>query len=50
MLYRRLGRTNLEVSVIGLGGGAFYNPDYGPREVDAVVSYALSRGVNVMFS
>lgn len=48
MIYRRLGRTNLEVSVVGMGGGAFYNPDIGPREIDAVMSFVVSKGVNLI--
>ncbi len=46
MIYRKLGRTKLKVSVLGVGGGAFYNPEIGAREVNSVISFAASRGVN----
>ena len=49
MKYRRLGRTNLKVSVIGLGGGAL-NPNKDPNltldEAKEVISYAVKNGVN----
>ncbi len=46
MEYRRLGRTNLKVSVIGLGGGAFYNPKTTSEDVSKIISYCVSNGVN----
>jgi len=49
MNYRKLGRTNLKVSVIGLGGGAL-NPNKDPSltldEAKEVISYAVKNGVN----
>jgi len=48
---RRLGRTNIEVPIVGLGGAALY---YGPRgpvpqkEIDAMIGYALDHGVSLI--
>jgi predicted aldo/keto reductase-like oxidoreductase len=45
---RKLGRTNIEVPIIGFGGAALY---YGPRgpvpqtEIDAMMGYALDNGI-----
>lgn len=49
MRYRRLGRTGLEVSEIGLGGAVFAGTSHGPfDEADAVdaIRTALEAGVN----
>ncbi|MDI6826353.1 MAG: aldo/keto reductase [Candidatus Aenigmarchaeota archaeon] len=46
MEYRRLGRTNLKVSVIGVGGGAFMGPNKTPDLVKKVISFAVKKGVN----
>ena len=44
---RTLGRTNLKVSVLGCGGGAFYDPDMTGREVSNVMTYLAHKGVNL---
>jgi predicted aldo/keto reductase-like oxidoreductase len=49
MIYRRLGRTNLNVSVIGLGGGVFNrkkNPSVTLEETKEVIEFAASKGIN----
>jgi len=46
MEYRKLGRTNLKVSVIGLGGGAFYNPKINSENVSKIIPYCISSGIN----
>ena len=49
MRYRRLGRTGLEVSDIGIGGAVFAGTSHGPfdeRDAIAAVRTALETGVN----
>ena len=49
MRYRRLGRTGLEVSEIGIGGAVFAGTSHGPfNETDAIAAIrtALENGVN----
>ncbi len=46
MLYRKLGRTNLNVSVIGIGGGAFKNTEVSTIQIKNVISQAIENGVN----
>ncbi len=49
MRYRRLGRTGLEVSEIGIGGAVFAGTSHGPfNEADAIdaIHTALGNGVN----
>ena len=49
MRYRRLGRTGLDVSEIGIGGAVFAGTSHGPfDEADAIVAIrtALETGVN----
>ncbi|MDX9959629.1 MAG: aldo/keto reductase [Spirochaetia bacterium] len=51
MKYRRLGRTNLHVSVIGVGSWQFggeWGKDYTQSEVDAVISAARDHGINLI--
>ncbi len=51
MKYRRLGRTELSVSVIGLGAWQFggeWGRDYTQPEVDAVVDAAREAGINLI--
>jgi myo-inositol catabolism protein IolS len=49
MKYRRLGRTNMRVSVIGLGTWQFggeWGVDFQPSQVDAIVKEAATLGIN----
>ena len=49
MIYRRLGRTNFQVSFLGIGGGAFTGRFYGavnPTAIIKLIHYALDKGVN----
>ncbi|WP_252311425.1 aldo/keto reductase [Sinobaca sp. H24] len=49
MKYRRLGKTNLDVSVIGLGTWQFggeWGVDYKQKEVDAIFDKAEETGIN----
>ncbi len=46
MEYRKLGRTGLNVSVIGLGGGAFYNPKINSESVSKIIPFCVSNGIN----
>ena len=49
MNYRRLGRTNFQVSCLGIGGGAFTGRFYGtvdPTAIIELIHYALDKGVN----
>lgn len=51
MQYRRLGRTNLSVSVIGLGTWQFggeWGRNYTPQEVAAIVEAARHEGINLI--
>lgn len=51
MKYRRLGKTELKVSVIGVGtwqfGGA-WGKDFSQAEVDAILDTALDVGINLL--
>jgi len=46
MEYRRLGRTGLEVSVIGVGGGPYRGPDIDIDQVAEITRVARAAGVN----
>jgi predicted aldo/keto reductase-like oxidoreductase len=46
MKYRRLGRTNLKVSVIGIGGGAFSGSSKTVGQVKEVISVGVKNGIN----
>jgi predicted aldo/keto reductase-like oxidoreductase len=46
MLYRKLGRTDLKVSVIGVGGGAFRGTDKSINRVREVIKVAVEEGIN----
>ena len=46
MEYRRLGRTGLEVSVIGVGGGPYRGPDIEIDQVAEIARVARAAGVN----
>jgi aryl-alcohol dehydrogenase-like predicted oxidoreductase len=51
MKYRRLGRSGLEVSVIGVGTyqfGGEWGKDFTPREVDAILAAAADSGINLI--
>jgi predicted aldo/keto reductase-like oxidoreductase len=48
MEYRRLGRTNLKVSVIGIGGGAFMGHNKTPDMVKKVITFAVKKNVNLI--
>lgn len=51
MKYRRLGRTELKVSVIGVGTWQFggeWGRDYSQAEVDAILDRAAELGVNLV--
>jgi len=46
MEYRTLGRTNLKVSILSLGGGAFYNPRIQSDNVTEIIKYCVANGIN----
>ena len=46
MLYRRLGRSGVKVSVIGLGTNRFGSERVQQKEVDGIIDAALDAGVN----
>ncbi len=51
MKYRRLGRTNLRVSVIGVGTwqlGGEWGKTFEPSEVDAILGRAAELGINLI--
>ena len=51
MKYRRLGRSGLEVSVVGIGTyqfGGEWGKDFTPREVDAILGAAADCGINII--
>jgi aryl-alcohol dehydrogenase-like predicted oxidoreductase len=51
MQYRRLGRTNLRVSVVGVGTwqlGGEWGKDYTQPEADAIFDAARGRGINLI--
>jgi myo-inositol catabolism protein IolS len=51
MKYRRLGKSGLEVSVIGIGTyqfGGEWGKDFTQREVDAILGAAADRGINLI--
>ncbi len=51
MKYRRLGRTELKVSVIGLGTWQFggeWGRDYTQSEADAILDQAAAHGINLI--
>src|SRR5687767_712881 len=51
MKYRRLGKTNLGVSVIGVGTWQFggeWGKDFTPDEVDAILGRARDLGINLI--
>jgi aryl-alcohol dehydrogenase-like predicted oxidoreductase len=53
MRYIRLGRSDLKVSVIGLGTGQFgsrawgYGTKYGDKEIVKIIQHAIELGINV---
>jgi myo-inositol catabolism protein IolS len=51
MKYRRLGRSGLEVSVVGIGTyqfGGEWGKDFTQREVDAILGSASDCGINII--
>lgn len=51
MKYRRLGKTDLRVSVIGVGTWQFggdWGKDFNQQEVDAILNHAKERGINLI--
>jgi myo-inositol catabolism protein IolS len=51
MKYRRLGRTNLDISVVGIGTwqyGGEWGKDFGQYEVDAILDKAKEQGINLL--
>ncbi|SER50186.1 Predicted oxidoreductase [Gracilibacillus ureilyticus] len=51
MKYRRLGRTNLNVSVVGIGTwqyGGEWGKDFTQKEVDAILHQAKHQGINLI--
>lgn len=51
MKYRRLGKTDLRVSVIGVGTWQFggdWGKDFNQKEVDAILNHAKERGINLI--
>jgi len=49
--YRRLGKTDLRVSVIGVGTWQFggdWGKDFNQTEVDAILNHAKERGINLI--
>lgn len=47
---RRLGRTDVEVAVLGLGGEGLLRSFGNPKEADAIINTAIDLGVNYMES
>ena len=48
MEYRTLGRTGLEVSVVGLGSLAFIRANSTPEDVDRMIARARQGGINLL--
>jgi len=48
MIYRQLGKSGLKVSAVSIGGGAFFREQITSEDISRVVSYAISRGVNLL--
>jgi len=46
MIYKRLGRTNLKVSVIGFGGGPLQVLDN--EEAVSLITYGMKKGINII--
>lgn len=46
MIYRRLGRTNLKISVISLGGGPYRANDLPIQNVKETIQFAIKKGIN----
>jgi predicted aldo/keto reductase-like oxidoreductase len=49
MIYKKLGRTNLNVSVIGLGGGVFNrnkDPSITLEKAREAINFAVNKGIN----
>ncbi|MFC4401834.1 aldo/keto reductase [Gracilibacillus xinjiangensis] len=51
MKYRRLGKTNINVSVVGIGTWQFggeWGKDFNQKEVDAILHQAKHQGINLI--
>ncbi|WP_226641876.1 aldo/keto reductase [Mesobacillus subterraneus] len=51
MKYRRLGKTNLDISVVGIGTwqyGGEWGKNFGQYEVDAILDKANEKGINFL--
>lgn len=46
MEYRKLGRTKLKVSVLGVGGGAFFGEDKKPETIKEILDFSFKNGIN----
>lgn len=46
MEYRKLGRTKIKISVLGIGGGAFYGNEKGPDLVKKIIKFGFDNGIN----
>jgi len=46
MEYKKLGRTKLKVSVLGVGGGAFFGENKKPETIKEVLDFSFKNGVN----
>ena len=48
MKYRKLGRTGLKVSVIGIGGGAFKDRSKSSALVKEIIKFGYENGINLI--
>lgn len=48
MKYKKLGRTNLKVSVIGIGGGAFKGKEKTVEQIKNVIRFGIKNGINLI--
>lgn len=48
MKYRKLGSTGLKVSIIGVGGGAFFNPVVNEKTVYQIIKCGVENGINLV--
>ncbi|MEM5829498.1 MAG: aldo/keto reductase [Candidatus Aenigmatarchaeota archaeon] len=48
MIYRKLGKTGLKVSVLGIGGGAFFGSDKKKDQVGKIIEYGFRNGITLI--